>query len=104
LNDTGININTAPEPVLMALAPGLTAQIAEQIMRHRGDGFASYAELMQSGFLRDVPLSADGISFSSEYFLTHITILSDGRPLYFESLLQRRANQYHVLFRRQGSY
>ncbi len=104
LNNTGININTAAEAVLMALAPGITEQVAEQIIRHRGEGYRNYPELMQRGFLQDVPLSAQGISFNSQHFLTHVTLLSDGRPLYFESLLQRQGNQYHVLFRRQGSY
>lgn len=103
-NDTGININTAPEAVLMALAPGIDSQIATQIIRNRGDGFGNYAELMQLGFMQDLSLSSDGISFHSQYFLAHITMYSDGRPLYFESLLQQRGNQYHVLFRRQGSY
>ena len=104
VNDTAININTAPATVLMSLAPGLTAQIAEQIIGQRGDGFANYIELMQLGFMQEVPLAAEGIGFSSEFFLTHVTILSDGRPLSFESLLQGRGNKYHVLFRRQGSY
>lgn len=103
-SDTGININTAPEPVLMALAPGITLKIAEQLSRQGGDGFASYPELMQLQIMQDIPLSAEGLSFGSQYFMTHITMLSDGRPLYFESLLQRRGNQYHVVFRRQGSY
>ncbi len=103
-SDTRININTAPIAVLMALAPGLDEKIAEQIVEHRGDGFGSYPELMQLSFMQDIPLSAEGLAFNSQYFLTHITLISDNRPLYFESLLQRRGNKYHVLFRRQGSY
>lgn len=103
-NDTGINVNTATATVLMALAPGLNSQIAARIIRNRGDGFGSYTELMQLDFMQDIPLSTDGISFHSQYFQAHITMYSDGRPLYFESLLQRRGNQYYVLFRRQGSY
>jgi general secretion pathway protein K len=103
-SDTSINVNTAPEAVLIALAPQLDAEIARQIIASRTDGFASYPELMQMGFMQNIPLKAEGLSFGSEYFLARITMLSDNRPLYFESLLQRRGNQYHVLFRRQGSY
>jgi len=104
LHDTAVNINTAPRAVLMSLAPGLDETLADQIIRQRGDGFLSYPQLMQLPIMSDVPLAPEGIAFSSQYFLTHVTMLSDGRPLYFESLLQGRGNKYHVLFRRQGSY
>jgi len=103
-HDTAININTASKAVLMSLAPGVDEQLAEQIIRQRGDGFVSYPQLMQLPIMLEVALAPEGIGFSSRYFLTHVTMLSDGRPLYFESLLQGRGNKYHVLFRRQGSY
>ena len=103
-SDTKINVNTAPEAVLMALAPGLTAKIAEQIIAGQRRGFDSYGELMQLGFMQDLILSPEGLGFGSQYFLTRVTLLSDNRLLHFESLLQRRGNQYHVLFRRQGSF
>ncbi len=103
-SDTGININTAPEAILIALAPAMSSKVAEQIIEHRGNVFGNFPELMQLGFMQDIPLLPEGLSFGSQYFLTRITLLSNRRPLYFESLLQRRGNKYDVLFRRQGSY
>lgn len=100
---TRLNLDTASVPVLMALADGITAQVAERL--HQGghahwrtvDEFAS--ELQSAG----VNLGSDNrhdLGVESEYFLASVEIRLDGIRFRYRSLLQRRAG-IRVLQREQ---
>ncbi len=96
-----ININTAPTAVLQSLADGLSANLADQIVSRRREALSSVAELLALPALADIALDPAGLDIASRYFLVQSEIVLDGTPVRFESLLQRRASQYHVHFRRQ---
>ncbi len=106
---TAINVNTAPAPVLMALADGLNIGWAQQIIvRQTAGGFATTEE-----FLRVLPTSGDAqgsaasamgslITVSSAYFmlLSRITLGRVQRVQY--SVIHREADKISILQRTQG--
>ncbi|HET8899779.1 MAG TPA: type II secretion system minor pseudopilin GspK [Rhodanobacteraceae bacterium] len=101
---TVLNLNTAPVPVLMSLADGITAAVAARVYR---DGHADWqdldqvaAELARAGVVLD-PAARRGLGFRSDYFLARAGIRLDGIEFSYQSLLQRRAG-IRVLERTRG--
>lgn len=106
---TAINVNTAPGPVLMALADGLSPSWAQQILaRQIAGGFATTEE-----FLRELPSQGDAqgsaasamgslITISSAYFvlLSRITL---GRVQSVQySVIHRTADKISISQRTKG--
>ncbi|OPL13382.1 MAG: hypothetical protein AVO39_03690 [delta proteobacterium MLS_D] len=81
----GININTAPEPVLQALSPAITAGMADDMNRYRRD---ENNDLSASSWYRRVPgmgdvtIAAELIGIRSDFF----SIESTGR---MDSMIRR---------------
>ena len=100
---TNLNLNTATVPVLMTLADGVTAQIAERLYR---DGHArwrnvdEFANELQSAGISLGPDNRRDLGVESEYFLASAEIRLDGIRFRYRSLLQRRAG-IRVLSREQ---
>jgi len=106
---TAINVNTAPGPVLAALAEGLSPSWAQQILaRQAAGGFATTEE-----FLRELPSQGDAqgsaasamgslITVSSAYFvlLSRITLGRVQSTQY--SVIHRTADKISILQRTKG--
>ncbi len=104
---TSINVNTAPLPVLLALAPGLKLQDAEALVEGRGaQGYRdvqSFAE-QPTVVAHAAELGAGmGISVGSNWFLAHGRANIAHLSLEFYSLIFRAQNQIRVLMRTQGT-
>ncbi len=71
---TAINVNTAPAAVLAALAPGVTLAQAQQLVLARQEKpYKNVAELLQAQVFAGKPVSTEGLSVSSQYFLVDAT-------------------------------
>ena len=98
----GININTAGEEVLMALADDLDREAARQIVRNRGDGFSRLEDFLDLPVFENKLIDAAGLTVQSQDFLMVARLQMDDLDMRYESLLRRQGNQYHVYFRRQA--
>ena len=93
---TAINVNTAPVPVLMSLAPNLSQDQIEQAVEARG----------QSGFnsVNNLPFNLTGqhpgIGVDSQYFLLTVTAEIGTTHVTLYSLLYRAAGGKTVALRR----
>jgi general secretion pathway protein K len=87
---TTININTATVPVLMTLAPNMTAEMAQPIWQQGHAHFRSMADVRnaQPG-LRAITCEPC-YDIHSSYFLARGVITLDGLPLEFASTIERR--------------
>jgi general secretion pathway protein K len=87
---TPINVNTASVPVLMTLAPNMTAEMAQAIWQQGHAHFRSREDMRsaQPG-LRAIVCDVC-YDVHSSYFLARGQITLDGLPLEFASTLERR--------------
>lgn len=103
---SGININTASIPVLMALAEGLSESEARRIYNEGRANFANVdvfqEQLRQFGRSPDGGL--DGIQVTSNWFLAETMLELDGIPLNYFSLIERGPDRSRVRQRSRGSY
>ncbi|MBD3670592.1 MAG: type II secretion system minor pseudopilin GspK [Gammaproteobacteria bacterium] len=117
---TKINVNFAPEPVLMTLAPGMTQSIAEAIIEARDTPSLTKLEphfetlndmfaVPQLDALLDTntalqPSIENAFGVSSQYFM----VVANGRfgeaDMLLYSLLERSGNTITTYYRAQGSY
>ena len=105
---TRINVNTAPEMVLMALSDKITPPMAQQLVAYRKktpfDKAADFVKYVKDEF--DITVDADLVDVKSEYFLVTglATIGRTNVQLY--SLLKRSAkdNRVTTLSRSIGVY
>lgn len=101
---TTLNVDTASVPVLMTLAPGITAEVAARIAQGGHAQWRSIddvaAELQRAGVVLG-PGDRVGLGVASEYFLANAVIRLDDIDFTYQSLLQRRAG-VRVLGRRRG--
>ncbi len=104
-NRTAININTAPEQVLMALGDNITQADAEALLSEREDeGFENVATFLQHEALAGRELTEEGLSVASDYFLLDAaTRFGRGHTRLF-SVLVRRDNDVQAVMRGLGSY
>ena len=104
---TTINVNTASVPVLMTLAPNVTAEMAQTIWQQGHAHFHSLADLTGTQPALRVIVCPACYSWHSAYFLARGQITLDGLPFEFRSLIERRANGsdggVRVLQRSRGS-
>lgn len=103
---SGINVNTASIPVLMALADGLSESEARRIYNEGRANFASVdafqAQLQQLGRSADGGL--EGIAVTSHWFLAETMLELDSIPLNYFSLIERDPDRSRVRQRSRGSY
>ncbi len=96
----GINVNTAPAEILMALAPGIDAGLAPRIGATAGRPWESVAAFLGQPGLQGLDVEPEGLSVRSAGFLTRALIAVDGIEMQFDSVILRggtRADSsYHV--------
>ena len=105
---TPINVNTAPLPVLLALAQGLRLNDAEALVEGRGgQGYRDVQSFAQQpamvNHVADLSLGT-GISVGSHWFLAHGRATIGHLSVEFYSLLFRSPNQIVVVQRTQGAF
>ncbi len=89
-NKAAINVNTAPELLLMAIGKKMTKTTAEFIIDDRADSpYTSVANFQKSSNLTNVVIDSSLISISSDYFLVKATITKDHQTLTLITLMQR---------------
>ena len=103
---TPINVNTAPVPVLMSLAEGLSQSDAEQLVEGRGDGgYESVDAFLDQPPLRDGKIQIPDIAVASSHFLLSADVSYGRSRLRLFSLLARGADaKIQVAMRAQGSW
>jgi len=103
---TKINVNTAPEMVLVSLATKLTPQMAQQIVAYRKktpfDSAADFSQYMKSEF--DITVDANLVDVKSEYFLANALATIGRTHVQLYSLLKRSNNKVTTLQRSIGVY
>lgn len=101
---TAVNVNTAPAPVIAALAPqGLGLQEAQALVDNRPDD--GYPDL--NTFLAQFPgqqTSQQGLSLSTSHFLLRVEVRMGAARLNLYSVLQRHEQEVLTLMRGQGAY
>ncbi len=103
---TTINVNTAPEMVLLSLHDDITPRIAAELAAIRiNTAFETADEFVKK--LKDdydITLDKKRISVSSDYFLVTSEAVIGRTTLRMYSLLERKGNGINVLSRGIGSY
>ncbi len=103
---TAINVNTAPEMVLLSLHEDITPRIATELAAMRvNTAFETADEFVKK--LKDdydITLDKKRVSVSSEYFLVSSEAIIGRTTLRMYSLLERKDNVIKVMSRGIGSY
>ncbi len=103
---TAINVNTAPEMVLLSLHEDITPRIATELAAMRmNTAFETVDEFVKK--LKDdydITLDKKRVSVSSEYFLVSSEAVIGRTTLRMYSLLERKENIIKVMNRGIGSY
>lgn len=103
---TPINVNTAPAPVLQAIAPGLSADAAEDLAADRPeDGWESVDAFLAHPALAGNDIAAERLGVGSNYFLLRSEIALGRVTVRSESIIYRQGETGGgVLLRRQGFF
>jgi len=100
---TGINLNTAPRPVLMSLAPDISRELVTQLQPGAGAAWESVAQFLSQAALEDIPVEAAGLSVHAAAFLARAQVDMDETTLVFYSMILRGGtsadSSYHVRYR-----
>lgn len=103
--DVGMNLNMAAPELWMSLFDGISFQQARQLSR---DGKANYAHLdaiqQELQRLGIGPVPNQGLDVGSHYFVAESSILLDGIPFRFSSLLVREQAGVRLLARVRGAW
>ncbi|MCF6364222.1 MAG: type II secretion system minor pseudopilin GspK [Gammaproteobacteria bacterium] len=103
---TTLNVNTAPEMVLISLDTKLTPPMAQQVVAYRKktpfDSAADFTQYMQSEF--GVTVDPKLVDVKSEYFLTNALATIGRTNVQLYSLLKRSNNKVTTLQRSIGVY
>jgi len=103
---TAVNVNTAPEMVLLGLHDDITPRIAAELATTRiGTAFGTVDEFVKK--LKDdydVTLDKKLVSVSSDYFLVSSEATIGRTTLRMYSVLERKDNGIRVVSRGIGSY
>jgi len=104
---TAVNVNTAPELVLMALDPNITPQIASelaQIRRNRPfETTVEFTDKLNNDY-QITTLAASRVGVTSEYFLVTSTAAIGRTQLRMYSLLARTGGRVTTVRRSIGTY
>jgi general secretion pathway protein K len=102
---TQVNINTAPEMVLMSLNEDMTPRIAKELAEFRLDtpfeDVGSFVKKLKDDY--DITLDSKLVSVSSEYFLLTSDAAIGRTTLRMYSLLARTGNGINVISRSIGT-
>ncbi len=98
---TKINVNTAPDKVLMALAEGLT-DVTALIAARDKKIFESIQDFLVHEALAGLDIDENNLSVSSEYFLFTAQVQIDRGRAQLNSLLHRLPDKVSVVMRSQG--
>lgn len=109
LSATPVNVNTAPEMVLMSLHKDITPRIADELAAHRTDEPFEKAEDFVNKLKNDYSIDVTGfdnkrVSVSSDYFLITSDAAIGRTTLRMYSLLARTGTDINVVRRSIGSY
>jgi general secretion pathway protein K len=105
-----VNVNTAPEMVLMSLHEDISASIAAELVEFRKETPFEKAEDFVKKLEDDYDIKGDKkldsklVSVSSEYFLVSGDATIGRTSLRMYSLLQRKPDGIRVLSRSLGAY
>jgi len=101
-----LNVNTAPEVVLVGLDAKLTPQVAQQVVAYRRktpfDSAADFSQYMKSEF--DITVAPNLVDVKSEYFLVNALATIGRTNVQLYSLLKRSGNRVTTLQRSIGVY
>jgi len=96
---TAININSAPEIILMSLSPTLTAAAAAKsiVTQARSIPFATTNDFLNFDIVKNNAFPSNKITTTSSYFLlkTNVKVGNDSRVIY--TLLQRASKDNNVI-------
>lgn len=103
---TQVNVNTAPEMVLMSLHEDITPRIAEELVEFRKDTPFEKAADFVAKLLADYKITLEPklVTVSSDYFLITSDAAIGRTTLRMYSLLARTGNDINVVRRGIGSY
>lgn len=97
---TTINVNTATDSVLMALAEGITLTDVEELQEVREiTPFESVSDFLSHEAVAGVEIHADSISVSSAYFLVTMEVQIDQTQTQLTSVLHRQPRQTKTIMR-----
>lgn len=102
---TKININTAPETIMMALSEGMTESQARALIEGRGEkGYQSFDEFKANPVWTAglVLPSQTLVDVKSEYFLVETTALFGRSRAKLVSMLERKKDSHKVFYRNWG--
>ncbi|MCF6257720.1 MAG: type II secretion system minor pseudopilin GspK [Gammaproteobacteria bacterium] len=103
---TAVNVNTAPEMVLLSLHEDITPRIATELAAMRvNTAFETtdaFVKKLKDDY--DITLDKKRVSVSSEYFLVSSEAIIGRTTLRMYSLLERKDNVIRVVSRGIGSY
>jgi len=96
-----INVNLATVPLLMALSPLITEQMAQELHQQGRATYRNVAEFKSAPVLQGLDTSAlnGRIAVTSDYFIARMLVLQNGLPRHYEAMLQRTGRSYAVLWR-----
>jgi len=99
---TPINLNTAPAPVLMAIAKDVREGDAKTLVAARGKHpFKTVEEILMNEAFAGLAVSPDGLSVSSEFFRIHATAESRQGRAELVSLVARAKDEKPVVLMRE---
>jgi len=103
---TAVNVNTAPEMVLLSLHEDITPRIATELAAMRVNTAFETADAFVKKLKDDYDITLDKkrVSVSSEYFLVSSEAIIGRTTLRMYSLLERKDNVIRVVSRGIGSY
>lgn len=103
---TPININTAPAPVLGALAPQLDASAGEKLVAIREEQpWESVEEFLELGILAGRKVDADQLSVTTHYFLAAGRIsVGKAQIDFYSKLLRADDRAIHVIAHSANTY
>jgi len=103
---TAVNVNTAPEMVLLSLHKDITPRIATELAAMRMNTAFETADEFVNKLKDDYDITLDKkrVSVSSEYFLVSSEAIIGRTTLRMYSLLERKGNVIKVMSRGIGSY
>lgn len=100
---TPINVNTAPKPVLMALAQGLSETDASVLIADREKKpFESTQDFIVHNALAGLKMESNNLSVVSAYFLLTAQVQIERAGAQLSSVLHREANKIKIIMRSQG--
>lgn len=105
----GLNVNTAPAPVLQALAPGLDEGAAQSLVALRGKGFASLAAfraaLQQVAPQAAAALQSEGLTVTSRFYVLRTRVQVGRIEQVWQTLIARDGVQRaRVISRRLAGF